>query len=99
MEVPKRSSNVHNLSMIRKYEPYKYERLGRAIEQFVCMGLKGRYNTRIKKAAHKHNVTVALLKHALEKYYGYFERPINVSFFPHPSGAVVVETYQAAMFE
>ena len=79
MEIPKRSSNVHDLSMIRKYEPYKYERLGKAIEQFVCMGLKGRYNTRIKKAAHTHNVTVALLKHALEKYYGYFERPIFFS--------------------
>jgi hypothetical protein len=92
--------NVHNLDMIRKYNKEMYSNLGKAIEQFVCMKTtRHGYDYRVRIAAIANNVTQSLLKHALERYYGWFEKPVDVSFYQEITGDVAMFVHHKGKFE
>ena len=86
--------------MIRKYNREMYENLGKAIEQFVNMKpSRHTWNYKVRIAALANNVTQSLLKHALERYYGWFEKPVMVSFYQEITGDLAMFVHHKEKFE
>lgn len=67
----------HRLSSVKKNNPEKYERIGMALEEFVCEG------TLQKQLEKKYSVGANTLAAAIEEYFGKPGEAVMIQFESH----------------
>jgi hypothetical protein len=88
-------TGVYNFQYTRKYDNEKYQRIGKAIEHFVCMD----GNITLQECAKKFQLSSSCLQQALKAYYGDGRKPVRISFHPNGDGSMYTEATTLNYYE